>query len=525
MLRTTTALVAISATCLLLTQPAPATHEGHEPTTPTAQVKKPNRGPKSTGKVLVFSGTGWYRHPETAAINGWLARLSDDLGMQVDVTEDPKDIRGLLKRYDVLVLNNSNELVKLFDEKTRNTLRDWYRSGGGIVALHAALVHQTEWPWFVKIAGCDFNSDSEFLEARVTVDEKMKNHPSVKGFWKSFAYKADWTNHTRTVTGLPGFKVLLRVDESTFDPVRDYFKTRGGKAMGKDHPVAWLHENDGGRFFYTELGHDVRSLETKFGRQHIVEAIKWAAEKRQRKRAAAMDPLPDLDVKAAVMKSEDAKTLHYMWEVPDADAWASEAVVDSEALVSFRKFVEAKVKPDPVELLRRQAKIFAKAYGKDSPAVQSMEAVMTAKIGRIRKISRLESAILARHAEVNPLDHTDMKLGECSAMVFQKRDRLRVYLSIPKPPLPMGAPQVSLADKHLADGTLKGWQLVSHLHNHPFYFGNKYGDIAGTTVPSGPDISTFASLRRAHDMQQALITNGFHTLVLTPQDIKTLADK
>lgn len=286
MLRTTTALVAMSATCFFLIQPAPATHEGHGSAPPPAQSGKADRGPKSTGRVLVFSGTGWYRHPETAAINGWLARLSDDLGMQVDVTEDPKDIRNLLKRYDVLVLNNSNELTKLFDEKTRNILRDWYRSGGGIVALHAALVHQTEWPWFVQISGCDFNSDSEFLEAKVTVDPTMKTHPTVKGFGESFSYTADWTNHTRTVTGLPGFKVLLRVDESTFEPVRDYFKTRGGNAMGKDHPIAWLHENDGGRFFYTELGHDVRSLETKFGRQHVVEAIKWAAVTRQRKRSA-----------------------------------------------------------------------------------------------------------------------------------------------------------------------------------------------------------------------------------------------
>ena len=35
----------------------------------------------------------------------------------------------------------------------------------------------------------------------------------------SFQYKADWTNHDRTVTGLKGFQVLLRVDESSYDPV------------------------------------------------------------------------------------------------------------------------------------------------------------------------------------------------------------------------------------------------------------------------------------------------------------------
>jgi type 1 glutamine amidotransferase len=41
--------------------------------------------------------------------------------------------------------------------------------------------------------------------------------------------------------------------------------------------AAWIREHDGGRFFYTELGHDVRSLDTKFGRQHVLEGLRWAA--------------------------------------------------------------------------------------------------------------------------------------------------------------------------------------------------------------------------------------------------------
>ena len=238
-----------------------------------------DRSPKNIGSVLVFSGTGWYRHPETAAINGWLARLASDVGMQIDVSETPKDISQIIDHYDVLVLNNSNELTKIFNKQQQEKIQSWYHSGGGIVALHAALVHQTEWGWFSKIAGCDFNSDSEFLKATVMVDPAMKDHPTVHGQPDTFDYSADWTNHTRSVTGLSGFKVLLRVNEKTYEPVRDHFKTRGGRAMGEDHPVAWLHENGGGRFFYTELGHDVRSLETPFGRQHITEAIKWAASK------------------------------------------------------------------------------------------------------------------------------------------------------------------------------------------------------------------------------------------------------
>lgn len=236
-----------------------------------------DRDPKNLGKVLVFSATGWYRHPETAAINGWLSRLSDQLKMQIDVSESPKDISNILSRYQVLILNNSNQLSKVLDQKQRKIIEEWYREGGGIVALHGALVRQTAWEWLSALGGCDFDSDSEFLEAKVLVDPKAKNHPTVKGHGIEFRYQADWTNHTESVTGKPGFQVLLRVDESSYEPVRKFFQDRGGKPMGKDHPIAWTNTLRNGRFFYTELGHDVRSLETPFGRQHIVEAIRWAA--------------------------------------------------------------------------------------------------------------------------------------------------------------------------------------------------------------------------------------------------------
>ena len=51
----------------------------------------------------------------------------------------------------------------------------------------------------------------------------------------------------------------------------------GTFAFADSDPIAWTNTLNG-RFFYTELGHDVRSLETPFGRQHIIEAIRWAAK-------------------------------------------------------------------------------------------------------------------------------------------------------------------------------------------------------------------------------------------------------
>lgn len=235
-------------------------------------------------RVLAYSDTAYYRHPDIPSINRWLVLEGDRRGIQVDVSEHYRDLRpNVLAKYDVLLLNNANQLADVIPEPQRKSVQAWYQQGHAIVALHATLVKQQGWPWLMELGGCDFNSDSEFLKAKLVVDPAAANHPAVKGVGAEFWYSADWTNHTRSVTGLSGVQVLLRVDETTYEPVREYFKTRNGKAMGADHPVAWIREAENGRFFYTELGHDVRSLDTNFGKQHVFEGIKWAAKKSVRR--------------------------------------------------------------------------------------------------------------------------------------------------------------------------------------------------------------------------------------------------
>ena len=239
------------------------------------------RGIANPPRVLLFSGTGWYRHPEIPKLNGWITQFLRNSGLEVHVSESGSDLKPkLLESYQVILLNNANSLDKVLDEKQRKAVEEWYAAGGGIVGLHALLVRQEGWPWMLDLGGCDFNSDSKFLRARVVVDPEALEHPTVRGHGSEFWYTADWTNHTKSVTGLEGVQVLLRVDESTYEPVRDYFKTRGGKPMGEDHPIAWTRLYGGGRFFYTELGHDLASLDTEFGRQHLLEGILWAADAR-----------------------------------------------------------------------------------------------------------------------------------------------------------------------------------------------------------------------------------------------------
>ena len=233
---------------------------------------KPKNG--KLQRVLIFSKTAWYRHPALPELNGFLVRLGAKHNIQMDVTESPEDF-SRLNNYQAIIFNSTTDSGKTLNEQQRKQLKDWYHAGGGIMGLHAAAVHHNTWPWWTELVGCDFNSDSEFVKATLIVDTKNKNHPAVKGFGPTFDYTADWTNHDKSVTGLSGVKVLLRVDEKSYDPVRDAFKTRGGKPMGVDHPVSWIREFEGGRFFYTELGHEVKSLNTKFGHQHLIEGLRW----------------------------------------------------------------------------------------------------------------------------------------------------------------------------------------------------------------------------------------------------------
>lgn len=233
---------------------------------------KPKNG--KLQRVLIFSKTAWYRHPALPELNGFLVRLGAKHNIQMDVTESPEDF-SRLNNYQAIIFNSTTDIGKTLNEQQRKQLKDWYHAGGGIMGLHAAAVHHNTWPWWTELVGCDFNSDSEFVKAKLIVDTKNKNHPAVKGFGPTFDYTADWTNHDKSVTGLPGVRVLLRVDEKSYDPVRDAFKTRGGKPMGVDHPVSWIREFEGGRFFYTELGHEVKSLNTKFGHQHLIEGLRW----------------------------------------------------------------------------------------------------------------------------------------------------------------------------------------------------------------------------------------------------------
>ena len=69
--------------------------------------------------------------------------------------------------------------------------------------------------------------------------------------------------------------MLLSVDESTYDP-RGYSVPGGSPPMG-DHPIAWCQPYDGGRSFYTALGHKGAYWEEPLLLSHVLGGIEMAA--------------------------------------------------------------------------------------------------------------------------------------------------------------------------------------------------------------------------------------------------------
>ena len=69
--------------------------------------------------------------------------------------------------------------------------------------------------------------------------------------------------------------MLMSVDESTYDP-RGYSVPGGSPPMG-DHPISWCHEYDGGRAFYTALGHKGVYWKEPLLLSHVLGGIQMAA--------------------------------------------------------------------------------------------------------------------------------------------------------------------------------------------------------------------------------------------------------
>lgn len=185
--------------------------------------------------------------------------------------EDPNYINEeRLKNVDVLIfLNTTGDIL---NDKQQQAVEQFIRSGKGFVGIHSASDTEYDWPWYNQLVGRMFRIHPAIQTARLKIVDR--NFPGFERAPNELWWTDEWYEFGEEK--VPGLNYLLTVDETTFDPRANWGETTTN-GMGGFHPIAWYHEFDGGRSFYTALGHMPSKFSDPFFLDHIYGGIYWAA--------------------------------------------------------------------------------------------------------------------------------------------------------------------------------------------------------------------------------------------------------
>lgn len=211
-------------------------------------------------KVLVMTKTAGFYHVSIPKGAEAIQKLGSENGFDVDITKDSAYFTAEnLKQYAAVIFLNTTGT--LFNEDQRQALKKYIQSGGGFVGVHAAADTEYKWPWYNKMVGAWFMSHPKQQVAKLLV--KDRKHLATKHLPKVWERKDEWYNF-RDIN--PDIKPLIMLDEESYT---------GGK-NGDFHPIAWYHNFEGGRVFYTGLGHTDESYNEPLFLQHLLGGIRYA---------------------------------------------------------------------------------------------------------------------------------------------------------------------------------------------------------------------------------------------------------
>lgn len=211
-------------------------------------------------RVLVFSKTAAFRHSSIDTGKHALIKLGAENGFIVDTTEDAsKFTEDNLKKYAAVVfLNTTGDVLNY---KQEAAFERFIQAGGGFAGIHSATDTEYDWIWYSSLVGANFANHPKIQQAKINVINK--EHPSTKHLPDTWERTDEWYNFKKLNTDV---NVLLKIDETSYE----------GGTLGADHPMAWYHDYDGGRSFYTELGHTEESYADSNYLKHILGGIQYA---------------------------------------------------------------------------------------------------------------------------------------------------------------------------------------------------------------------------------------------------------
>lgn len=176
-----------------------------------------------------------------------------------------------LENYDVVIfLNTTGDIL---NEEQQAAFEKFIQSGKGFVGIHSASDTEYDWDWYTKMVGHMFKIHPQIQTAKIRVTDR--NFPGLSTIPDEVLWTDEWYEFGPAQSD--DLNYIITLDESSYDP-KVQWGDNIGEGMGDLHPMAWYHQYDGGRAFYTALGHVPAVYQDPMFLAHLYGGIYWAAK-------------------------------------------------------------------------------------------------------------------------------------------------------------------------------------------------------------------------------------------------------
>ena len=218
-------------------------------------------------RVLLFTKAVGWRHESIPIGEQFFAEKALEYGWDLRTERDADVISvDVLENIDIVIFFQTTG--SLFTAEWQQTaLKKFIQRGGGYVAVHGASDGDQNWEWYKYLLGAYFESHPKIQAAQMLVSA---NHAITDPLPRRWTIMDEWYNFKHDPSSRKNVTVLVSVNEDTYE----------GGTMGRIHPISWCQDYDGGRSFYTSVGHrDVLYTDSYYKpfQDHIIAGILWAS--------------------------------------------------------------------------------------------------------------------------------------------------------------------------------------------------------------------------------------------------------
>lgn len=222
--------------------------------------------------LLVTKTAGWHHESINEGVAG-IRKLAEQNYFNVQWHQDGVAITSAyLQKFQALVFLNTTG--DIFNANEQTAIEQFIKAGNGFVGIHSAADTEYEWPWYTQMVGRMFHIHPVIQTAKLKLTNQAFN--GLEGIKDNQLWTDEWYEFGPELT--KNLNYILTVDETSYNPKVEWVEKKvKGVGMGRFHPIAWYHQYDGGRSFYTSLGHMATDYTNQTFLNHVYAGIYWAA--------------------------------------------------------------------------------------------------------------------------------------------------------------------------------------------------------------------------------------------------------